>query len=96
MLFLQETDSRERDETSWNEDFKRILFFSHGTSNSSRVVIGNTGEETYLLEFPFFLNITIYEQSFVNLILPEMGTITTLHIENVITVIVFEKLMVLT
>lgn len=96
MLFLQETDSRERIETSWNKDFKKMLFFLHGTPNSSRVAIGNSGEKTYLLESPFFLDITIYEQSFFNLILPEGSTIIPPHIKNLITVIVLEKLMVLT
>lgn len=29
-LFLQQTNSCEKDKKKWNDDFKRALFFSHG------------------------------------------------------------------
>ena len=56
----------------WNDDFKRTLFFSHGTTNSCGVSIGYSGAKSFILEeksdkngrFLLF-DVTIDEQNFV-------------------------------
>ena len=86
----------------WNKDFKGTLLFSHGTSNSSRVAIGNLREKIFNLEKGkmgkngLLLILDIDAFVLVNLFLSEGVTIILPHIKNVITVIAFEKLMVLT
>ena len=40
VLFLQEMHSCEEEEKKCNGDFKEILFFLHGTTNSCEVAIG--------------------------------------------------------
>ena len=45
ILFLQKTHSFHDIVINWHEDFKGELFFSHGTINSSGVMIGYLGRE---------------------------------------------------
>ena len=42
-VFLQETHSSIRDENKWEDKFRGKLFFSHGKTNSSKVLIGCYG-----------------------------------------------------
>ena len=47
ILFLQETHSSDAHDTiiNWHDDFKGELFFSHGTTNSCRVMIRYLGSK---------------------------------------------------
>ena len=44
ILFLQETHSTESNEASWRDEFNATFFFSHGLSNSCRVLISFLGQ----------------------------------------------------
>ena len=43
LVFLQETHLTIRDEKKWEDEFNCKLFFSHGKTNSCRVLIGHYG-----------------------------------------------------
>ena len=44
ILFLQETHSSESNDASWSDEFNATIFFSHGSSNSSGVLIAFLGQ----------------------------------------------------
>ena len=46
-IFLQETHLSSKDEQKWKDDFRDLLFFSHGKSNSCGVAIGYCGTEAF-------------------------------------------------
>ena len=48
VLFLQETQSISNDENAWADDFKGLVFFLHGTSNSRGVLIAYLGSSFLL------------------------------------------------
>ena len=49
-MFLQETHSVSDDENTWNDDFKGQVFISHGTSNSSGVLIAYLGFKFFVVK----------------------------------------------
>ena len=48
VIFLQETHSVSDDESTWADDFKGRVFFSHGTSNSHGVSIAYLGSKCFV------------------------------------------------
>ena len=48
IIFLQETHSTKGNKIKWKDAFDSDLYFSHGKSNSCRVLIGSSGNKQNL------------------------------------------------
>ena len=49
-VFLQEAHSSLKGETRWNDEFKRQMFFSHGTTSPCGVALGYFATKSFKVE----------------------------------------------